>query len=109
MVVLPRRHTGPPNAILDDVEQFPVAQALYHRVRKVRRFGVHVPAQNRFSASITTVACRAMITVMIRCGSPYGCIRPEWIVLLFDIGRNGEANQSRCDRTFDVSRVNVGG
>src|SRR6202040_1340612 len=57
----PRRHTGEPNAVLDDVIQLAVGKILSLRQAHVRHSRVEVLAHLSFSAAIVRMATRAMI------------------------------------------------
>ncbi len=57
----PRRHSGEPNAIVDDVVDLSVREVLRRGQTHVRRFRIKILADLRFSAAVVAVASGAMI------------------------------------------------
>ena len=108
VLALPRGHTGPTHAILNDVEQRAVTEALDACIGKIRDLRVHVLAHLRRAAAVLTMTGRAVILEVIDDTSPRIWVCSERIRLPIGISGNGEAEQSGGDAALERAGLSIG-
>src|SRR5262245_38408964 len=104
MLAPPSRHTGPPDAVLNDREQCSVAELLHDWICKIGDLRVHVFTHLGATASISAVTDGTVVVVVVRGRAPGVGIASKRVRRTLGLRRNRQTQQACRNAAFDGAR-----